>query len=207
MRILAILIVVVLLVVGVWFGFTHQKENKNQPKPLPIAVSQHSDTFNTNVNKVMASYAALTEDFINWDSAAAAKEASILGQNLNNMNFNELKKDTVIYQTATSYLDNFKTDIRTMETAPGIVKKREAFNSLSQNLYDLLRTIHYDGSKMYLQECPMAFNNETTPGTWLSPNAAIRNPYMGLHHPKYGKAMMTCGNTKDSINFVAAKAQ
>ena len=46
----------------------------------------------------------------------------------------------------------------------------------------------------------MAFN-DTEPGLWLSKTEAIRNPYLGLHHPKYGKAMLVCGEVKDEIQF------
>jgi hypothetical protein len=63
-----------------------------------------------------------------------------------------------------------------------------------------MRTIRYDGGKIYLQECPMAFN-ETEPGVWLSSTDSIQNPYLGLHHPKYKGGMLECGATKDTLNF------
>jgi hypothetical protein len=64
-----------------------------------------------------------------------------------------------------------------------------------------MRTIRYDESKIYLQECPMAFH-DTAHGIWLSSKAEIRNPYLGLHHPKYKSGMLKCGETKDTLNFV-----
>ncbi|HUQ96340.1 MAG TPA: hypothetical protein VM010_01660, partial [Chitinophagaceae bacterium] len=79
-------------------------------------------------------------------------------------------------------------------------EKRHAFHSFSQNLYDLLRTIKYDGATVYLQQCPMAFN-ETEEGLWLSKTEKIRNPYLGLHHPKYKGGMISCGETKDVLHF------
>jgi hypothetical protein len=50
----------------------------------------------------------------------------------------------------------------------------------------------------------MAFN-DTEPGDWLSETDSIRNPYLGLHHPKYGKAMIDCGQTKSTIDFTKKK--
>ena len=206
MRKILLPLVIIVVAVGVIYFVLHKKQEKSSPKQRPLAVSQHTDSFNQSINAMLASYDTLTEAFVNWDSAAVAKNAVTLSQKLNAIDLSELKKDSVIYQTAISYKDNFATDLKTIEDAPGIAKKRTAFNSFSQNLYDLLRTVHYDRSKIYLQECPMAFNNEATPGMWLSRNEAIRNPYMGLHHPKYGKAMIECGDTKDSVNFTGATA-
>jgi hypothetical protein len=53
----------------------------------------------------------------------------------------------------------------------------------------------------------MALNNHESSAFWLSANSETknrRNPYLGLHDPKYGKAMLTCGTTRDSINFATA---
>lgn len=85
-----------------------------------------------------------------------------------------------------------------MASAAGMEQKRRAFHTVSQNMYDLLRTVQYDAETVYLQECPMAFNDDET-GNWLSNTADIRNPYLGLHHPRYKNGMLECGETKDSI--------
>ena len=46
----------------------------------------------------------------------------------------------------------------------------------------------------------MAFNDNEE-GLWLSKTSKIRNPYLGLHHPKYKGGMISCGETKDTLNF------
>jgi hypothetical protein len=61
--------------------------------------------------------------------------------------------------------------------------------------------VRYDESTIYLQECPMAFN-DTDPGLWLSKTSDIRNPYLGVQHPKYKSGMLECGETKDSLDFM-----
>ena len=205
MRQLLLLIVIVLAGIGIWYFGFRKKEDHKDVKANPIAVSQHSDSFNTAMNQMLDTYAAMTEGFVNWDTTAIDRQAATLAQNLEGINFGELK-DSAIYQTAVSYRDNFKNDLTTIQGAPAIAKKREAFNSFSQNLYDLLRVVHYDQSTVYLQECPMAFN-DTDPGIWLSRQPDIRNPYLGLHHPKYGKGMIECGDTKDSLHYTASAAQ
>jgi hypothetical protein len=46
----------------------------------------------------------------------------------------------------------------------------------------------------------MAFN-DAEPGVWLSSSDSVRNPYLGLHHPKYKSEMVECGGPKDTLNF------
>ena len=103
-----------------------------------------------------------------------------------------------------TYPDMVKSDIAGVLNGTDITAKRRAFHSLSQNFYDLLRIVRYDEGKIYLQECPMAFNDDET-AIWLSKNDEIRNPYLGLHHPKYGKTMLSCGNNKDTLNFTQSQ--
>lgn len=186
-------------------GYLHscKSEDKKpvvEEKQKPVTVSKYSPAFVTSVNKALADYYGLTEAFVNWDSTAIRNGANALQTSFNGISFEEVKKDTAIYVTATSYLENFKGDLQAIKDQPNITDKRQSFNSLSQNIYDLLRTIKYDGAPVYKQECPMAFN-DTDPGTWLSKTSAVRNPYLGLHHPKYKSGMLTCGDTKDSLHY------
>ena len=83
-------------------------------------------------------------------------------------------------------------------------EKRRGLNALTQNLYVFLKSVQYDEKKIYLQECPMAFN-DTESGLWLSEVDSIRNPYLGLRHPKYGKGMLECGDNKSVIEYTKAK--
>lgn len=203
-----LLLLVVLAVVGVttWYFFVTRKKPKDEtPRLQPVAVSQHSAAFNGSVNAVLDHYHALTEAFVNWDSAAVPGHASALQARLDSVQFGELEKDATIHQTAVSYLDMFRNDLSAISGQNNLTSKRQAYHAFSQNLYDLLRIIKYDNQKLYLQECPMAFN-DTEPGLWLSKTDAIRNPYLGLHHPKYKAGMLKCGETKDTINFTSMQS-
>lgn len=201
------LLLVLLAVVGVaaWYFLVTKKKPKDEtPKDQPVAVSRYSGAFNGSVDTFLQNYYALTEAFVNWDSGAVTKSANGIAEALANVKWNELQKDTVIYQTATGYNDIFKSDMATLSGTRDLTTKRHAFHALTQNLYDLLRTVKYDDTKLYLQQCPMAFN-DTEEGTWLSKTEKIRNPYLGLHHPKYKGSMISCGETKDTLNFQVAK--
>jgi hypothetical protein len=47
----------------------------------------------------------------------------------------------------------------------------------------------------------MAFG-DNKPGNWLSKLKDARNPYLGNKHPEFKDKMLTCGEPKDTINFV-----
>jgi hypothetical protein len=196
----------VLLIIGisavVWFVVFRKKDNKEEgPKQQPIAQSKYSPAFNQSVSNAMDGYYTLSEALVAWDSTKVDTLASSLNKILDSIQWNELSKDTSgIATTAKSSVDNAKNDIQTLLAAKGLEAKRRGYQSLSNNLYDFLRVVQYDGEKVYLQECPMAFNDDET-AQWLSDKPQIRNPYLGLYHPKYGKGMLVCGETKDSLNY------
>jgi hypothetical protein len=206
MRKLILPFIILLLAIIVYFRFIKKDAPTPpaQPKDQPVAVSKYSSSFNDSVNKALNDYYALSEAFVNWDTVAIRLRARQLQNSMNSIHFDEVKKDTAIYETAISYQEGFASELLSIITEPDITQKRINFNSFSQNLFDLLRTIRFDASKVFVQECPMAFN-DSEPGIWLSNTSTIRNPYLGLHHPRYKAGMIECGETKDSLRFGAGK--
>ncbi|RYZ23396.1 MAG: DUF3347 domain-containing protein [Chitinophagaceae bacterium] len=191
--------------IGVYFVVFYKKEEHAAPEPekqKPVAQSKYSAAFNEQVHRALTNYDALKERYVNWDSAAVKPASLQLRASLDSLSFEELKKDPAIYETVVSMKENFRNDLDGIQNAPDLTESRRSFNSLSQNMYDLLRTIRYDGSSIYLQECPMAFNDDEA-AVWLSTSSAVRNPYLGLHHPKYHSGMLECGGPKDSLQFAA----
>jgi len=204
-KFLIVLLVLVLAIFAIW-KFVFNKEKKpSGPKQQPIAQSKYSESFNESIHRVMNAYYGMTEGFVNWDTTVINKYSAELKVALDSLSLEEVKKDTLIYQTAISSVDNSKTELTGLIQDATLDEKRGSLNIFSNYLYDLLRTVKYDAAKVYLQECPMAFNDEN-PGNWLSETNAVRNPYLGMHHPKYGKGMLTCGGPKDTLNFMSAES-
>ena len=77
---------------------------------------------------------------------------------------------------------------------------RRSFYTLSENLYNLLRTVQYDQQIIYHDKCPMAFNDQEE-GYWLSNTKEIINPYLGKKHPRYASGMIGCGSVEDSLDY------
>ncbi|PPK85346.1 Cu(I)/Ag(I) efflux system membrane fusion protein [Neolewinella xylanilytica] len=71
-------------------------------------------------------------------------------------------------------------------------EQRRQFGFFSQALINTLTAFGTNG-ELYVQRCPMAFNNEGA--NWISEQSAIRNPY-------FGDAMLTCGSTIDTLTNV-----
>ncbi|GAA4330725.1 DUF3347 domain-containing protein [Flaviaesturariibacter amylovorans] len=194
--------------IGVYFAVFHESEpavkTPEAPKQQPLAQSKHSAAFNASIDKALNDYYTLSESLVKWDSGAVRAQAGTLQASLGAITWDELKKDTAIYMTAVSYKDMFNGDLQTMQSASDLTERRRAFHSLSQNFYDVLRVVRYDAAPIYMQECPMAFN-DTEPAVWLANSTRIRNPYLGLHHPEHRNTMLSCGLVKDSLKLATTK--
>jgi hypothetical protein len=112
-----------------------------------------------------------------------------------------LVPDSAVHAAVQESLSNARVEISSIIADPSLEEKRASFNLLSDNLKNFLTTVKYDKAKIFWQECPMAFD-DTKPGYWLSPVDSVRNPYLGIKHPKYGSGMLQCGGTKELIDFV-----
>src|SRR6188474_321714 len=200
------IILAIIVVVGWKFVFP-KKRGDNGPQPQGLTVSRHSSSFNESMTNAMNSYYALTESFVNWDTAKVNSSITALKIAVDSIRIPEMQKDSAIYETAQSTWESIKSEITGMQLDTSLYEKRESLNMLSDNLFNLLRIVKYDVAKVYYHECPMALNNYESSAFWLSTegnNKKRRNPYLGLHDPKYGKAMLTCGATRDSINYVTS---
>lgn len=203
---LGILLTIALLAAGIlrYVFFSGSKSaSSKEPDPVPLTVSKHSDAFNNSLQTALSSYYNMSEAFVNWDTEGVNKTATDLKSSLGAFTIDELQTDTTgIYESALDPLNNVKSSTDAILSAASIDEKRTAFNQLSENLRLLLIVVKYDQSKLYWQECPMAFGDIA--GNWLSKTDSVRNPYLGLKHPKYGSEMLNCGAPKDTINFMIA---
>jgi hypothetical protein len=205
-RILAILGILILAFAGyIWFAyFRSGKKLPKGPDPIPLSVSKHSHSFNQSIQSALDAYYAMSEGFVNWDTAVVNSNAAGLKLALDSLKVEELKTDTTgIYESVLDPLANAKTATEAILNDPSIDNKRASFNSLSENLRLLFIVVKYDANKLYWQECPMAFEGNRA-GNWLSKTDAVRNPYLGTKHPVYKDEMLECGAPKDTINFMIA---
>lgn len=74
--------------------------------------------------------------------------------------------------------------------AGNIKHQREHFETLSQDIYELVKAGGSGGQKLYFDHCPMY--NEGKGGNWISETKEIQNPYLG-------KSMPDCGTVKEEL--------
>lgn len=193
------------VLIAVYFLFLHKDENNSTTTaavPAQTNVqSKNNDAFNVPFENVLTKYFALKDAFVNWDSIGAKNAAGALQQSLSAVPYEELAIDSVIAK-AKKLSGQINGEAEGLMAETQIEEQRKSFYTLSEELYALIKTVHYDKQVIYHDKCPMAFNNEEDEGWWLSNTSNIVNPYMGNKHPRYHEAMLSCGSVEDSIrNF------
>lgn len=167
--------------------------------------SKHSARFNNGIDSLLTKYDSLSAAFIEWDSASLnSRSADLYAQlqdlPLTNEDVLEIKKDTAAFQ----HLNKTWTAAKSHALAIGLEgnweTKRRKFDLLGKNLFQMLRVLQYDNGKLFLQKCPMAFNDTGT-GVWVSRKKEINNPYLGKHHPTYKAGMLHCGETEEELDL------
>lgn len=197
-----ILIGVVTIAVAVYFIFFYKGEDKPADQPQqPLAQSANSESFNKPFNNLLNGYFDLKTALVNWDSVKATSAAKTLASLAAKVPYDSLKADSSIILTAKSLSDTVAAEAAGLQKDPTLTAKRHSFNTLTDNFYNLIRTVHYDQQIIYHDKCPMAFG-DSSDGYWLTNSRDIVNPYLGNKHPKYHGGMVNCGDIEDSINYV-----
>ncbi len=134
---------------------------------------------NTKVTspQLLTAYYQLKDNLVKSNPAATAASANVLVQSINDADKGILKDDV-----RTSLLKDASAIAQT-----GDIKiQREKFSTLSNNMFELAKSVKLSTEPVYQQYCPMK------KASWLSNDKAIKNPY-------YGSAMLTCGSVKTTL--------
>ncbi len=198
-----ILLLVILVAAGV-AATTYLRKSEDHspsaPKEKAMVVKTHSDAFNNSVDRVIDNYLGMKNAFVNSDTLQAKSMGEAFIKSLDSIPLMELDKDKVaVSATAKQSIDDLKANAGSMIIQPNITEMRRDFSMITEMMYpSFFQSINYEGKKLYLESCPMAFN-ENESASWLSDNAEIVNPYLGKNHPKFKSAMLNCGEVKDSV--------
>ncbi|MFT4771797.1 MAG: hypothetical protein ACI83L_002524 [Cryomorphaceae bacterium] len=147
--------------------------------------SQNSETTSTTVDTNMGveQISAITDGYLDikdalvaTDGAAASNAAKQLLKHVDDGQDDLLQK--------------IRIDVEHIAESIDTEHQREHFNTLSENIYTLVKAIGANESKLYRQYCPMAFENEGA--YWISAEKEINNPY-------FGDKMLHCGSVKEEL--------
>lgn len=201
-RFLAIIFLVIILLATWWLFFrTDNVETTvvNEKSSEHVATIKHSVAFNSALENTMSNYFEMKNAFVNDDSASAKIAAAKFVISTDSIPLNELSNgDTQVVATIRQQLGDIKSNAAPISQEATLADMRKDFSMVSEFLYPFLKTLGYEGKKIYWQNCPMAFGDDK-PANWLSTSAEINNPYLGMHHPEFKSSMLRCGETMDSI--------
>ncbi|RYF88429.1 MAG: DUF3347 domain-containing protein [Chitinophagaceae bacterium] len=195
---------VVLIIAGFsvyWFFLrTKDVEPKNEEKQEALVVKKHSAAFNTAIDNVMAAYFKMKDAFVDADTAQVKAHAATFVSLLDSIPVAELDKDSSrVSETAKANIEDIKSNTKSLMAQTDITEMRLDFRTVSDMLYPgFFKLINYEGSSLYLQNCPMAFDGDKD-ANWISNSNEVVNPYLGKNHPKYKGTMLHCGEVKDSL--------
>lgn len=173
-------------------GADTQAKEDAKPADQPMAESKNSPSFNQKFTNFLNNYYKLKDALVSSDDALATQSAQLLAVSADSLDLKEIKADSSIVTMAKGYVESVAAEAKALPQEKDLEAKRKSFQMISDNMYDLVRTVHFDKEVVYHQFCPMAFNDAGA--YWLSQSADIKNPY-------YGKKMLTCGEVKDSLDF------
>ncbi len=163
-----------------------------------LRISKNTAAFNNAFGSVLDNYFALHDALVNWDTLKADQAAYALAAKTDSLPIRQVRGDSGIILTAQSMAASLSGDAKGFSASAGYEGRRQTFNTVTDDLYNLLRTVQYDQSKIYHIRCPMAFK-DSLEGFWLSNTPEIANPYLGNKHPVYKAKMVTCGEIIDSF--------
>lgn len=141
----------------------------------------------TELSNVYDTYFTLKDALVNTDGAAASNSAKDLVKAIALVQMDKLEND--VHMVWMQVFKNLEKDAALISKTSDPKKQREAFDTLSENIY-LLAKVSKQETPVYLQHCPMA--NDGKGANWLSKEATIKNPY-------YGSKMLTCGKVTATI--------
>ena len=167
----------------------------------PLKISKNPPAFNNAFDSLLSQYFAVRDALVNWDTVSADHAAYMLAQKADSLPLGQIKADSSIVLTARSLAASLGGDAKGLSSETGIDARRQSFNILTDELYNLVRTVRYDQRTIFHIKCPMAFK-DSLEGYWLSNSAKVVNPYLGNKHPRYGAKMIECGEVVDSFDLV-----
>jgi hypothetical protein len=128
-------------------------------------------------SELLTKYYNIKNALVNGNANTAATNAAEFVKTVNTMGANAIPE-----ASRTALLKNAVDISKTKDTK----KQREYFAGFSEQMFALAKTTELSTEPIYKAYCPMK------KASWLSNEAAIKNPY-------YGSTMLTCGKVVETL--------
>jgi hypothetical protein len=173
------------------FVACHNNDNSvEQNNSLTKIKTISSVQFDSSVNKMVNDYVSLKNNFIVTNDSMINFYSRQLMKDADSLNFNGFQSDSAIVVQANLNAQSISAEIQGLLGETSLNGKQKSFYLLSEEIFDLLKLVHYNKQTVYRFECATALDGSNV--SWLSNSAEIKNPY---------QPNSSCGKITDKINF------
>lgn len=166
-------------------GQTGVQQNHDSPTAMKQTMKMNfSDSFQKDFKPVLLAYLKVKDALVASDAPQTVVSAKATLEALNAIPTSNLGK---------MEQEHFNASVKMLEAIAAktnLNNQRSHFVLLNEHLVALLSAFSTLENTLYVQQCPMANNNQGA--VWLSIEKDIRNPY-------FGAAMLKCGSTIKSL--------
>ena len=159
---------------------------------VAVSITDYSahtpETFTRQLMEVVSEYLLLKDHLVKTDTDKAGQAAVSFLTKLGAADRNLLTDDARLYWMEKQRA--LEDHGQAIGESKDIEMQREQFSFLTEALVEALTAFGTGKDTLYLQHCPMAFNDEGA--DWLSSDALIQNPY-------FGDKMLKCGVVKETF--------
>jgi Cu(I)/Ag(I) efflux system membrane fusion protein len=142
-----------------------------------------------HIKTLVKTYLSIKNAFVASNGKDAEK---IAAEFLKQLSYIDISLDKNMYVEWLKISQDLKNNLREIIEEKNIDMKRSRFGIVSNLMAEVIESSgHFTGSKIYLEYCPMAFDNKGA--YWLSDKKEIENPY-------FGDKMLRCGEVKKEYN-------
>lgn len=166
---------VVAIAVGISTSFISCSNAQNNNQEITGTV-QSTTISKEQAQKVLSAYLEVKEALVQTNGETASSAAQ--------------KLVTALGDTKDELADKIRFDAEHIAETKDAGHQRDHFNTLSDNIYAMVKATGANADNLYRQYCPMAMDNEGA--YWLSAEKEVNNPY-------FGNKMLHCGSVKETI--------
>ncbi|MCF6353187.1 MAG: efflux RND transporter periplasmic adaptor subunit [Cyclobacteriaceae bacterium] len=164
------------------------KEGDAKEKPSKKMSMKIDAVFKRQFSAAVTSYLALKDAFVATDSEKAVAKAKAMKKTMAKVDMALLKGDNhIMWMDRKKPIDG---NLENIISLSDVKDQRLAFADVTDAVYKTIKMFNVTGLNVHYQFCPMARDGKGA--YWLSLTSEIKNPY-------YGDAMLTCGETKETL--------
>lgn len=165
-----------------------QLSEANPTESAELSTVEVGSEAKAHINKILNQYYELNDALVAEDADEAKTAGQKLSEIIGSFDVESLQDDVIA--GFKEFSEKIRQDAQQISEEEDIEVQRQHFASITDGLYDMIKTYDANEEAVYYTYCPMAFDDNG--GYWLSKDKEISNPY-------FGSKMLTCGSVKETI--------